>query len=366
MENSPKRYRNVLNLVTSYKKGKERREEILNNILLNGTPLPKPVTYEDIDSEFKKWVSKDLYISYEGKELPTLSLFSNQRFSEYSQTWSYSDEDKNILMNFKTISRDNNPQLGQNQGGVWNIPGNRFYLMTRQKVLDNNGTESFLDYKMKQPFCVDLLYNVNIFTNKYELINEFNLKINDLFKARQVYITPNNHYMPMILDNISDESEYKIDDRQFFSQSYTIKVMAYIITENDFKVEEIPARTKISFLTGMDKNKAIAEIYEEPLSEIEDDFYKSTSIIITYPICTDICKFTIDVDMKITDIELENVHKNFIIYVNDEEFFTPKLTLKSGDEIKIKIKRYYIEKEAKLTLFGYDPNLYDYDNDINI
>lgn len=370
MQTNPMKYKNVINLVTSYKEGKERREELLSDILKNGTPLPRPVVYEDIDDEIRKWVNEKLYISYEGKELPTMTLFSNQRFSEYSQTWSYTDSDNNILMNFKTISRENNPQQGKNQGGLWNIPGDRFYLMSRQKVLDDNGTESYLDYKMKQPFCIDLMYNISIFTNKYQLINEFNTKINDIFKARQAYIRPNEHYMPMTLESINDESEYSINDRQFFTQSFIIKVMAYIITENDFKVEEIPARTIISFGGAMDKKKAIAEIYEGD-DEIEENnngeqyYYKPIILTIDYPLCSDTCKFTIDTDVNINNIDYDNIYKNIRIFINDDEVFTKNLLLKNGDEIKIKIKRYYINKVSKLTLYGYNPKVvYDIEKDL--
>ena len=41
--------------------------------------------------------------------------------------------------------------------------------------------------------------------------------------------------MPMFLDAINDESEYTIDDRKFYSQSYQIKVMGYIIRKRIIK-----------------------------------------------------------------------------------------------------------------------------------
>ena len=59
--------------------------------LKDGTPFPNPLTYEDIDREFKKWVENSLEMSYEGKKLPTMTLFSNQRFSEYMQSWKFTD-----------------------------------------------------------------------------------------------------------------------------------------------------------------------------------------------------------------------------------------------------------------------------------
>ena len=358
-------YKNNLNLKQNDIFGEKRRKDILLNIFDKSTLLPKPVTYEDIDNEFKKWVESDLEIECEGKLLPTMTLYSNQRFSEYSQTWSYTDNDRNILMNFKTIFRNNDPQEGTNQGGLWNIPGNRFYLMRREKVLDNNGTESYLDYMVRQPFCVDLIYKVSIFTNKTQTINEFNLKVNDLFKSRQCYISPNGYYMPMVLDDISDESDYNIDDRQFYSQTYQIKVMSFILTKNDFKVEERPSRMFVSFTCG-DDSKSIAEIEEGEITFYDNYYYKPITLTLTYPVCNNICKFTIDTDVNITSIDYININKNVIkLLINDEEFFGENIKFKKGDEIKVKIKRYYIEKESKIILNGYDPNvIYDINKDI--
>lgn len=86
--------------------GRDRRENFAKEILHKDTPLPKPLEYTDIDASFKDFVSDTLDIAYEGKRLPTFTLFSNQRFSEYSQTWEHVDENRNLLMNFKTISRE--------------------------------------------------------------------------------------------------------------------------------------------------------------------------------------------------------------------------------------------------------------------
>lgn len=367
MLNYKMEYKNFLNLTQNDLYGNKRRKEILLNIFDKNTLLPKPVIYEDIDDSFKKWVENDLYIQCEGKQIPTMTLFSNQRFSEYMQTWKFTDSDKNIVMNFKSIYRDNNPKDGINQGGLWNIPGERFYLMNREKVVDNNGTISYLDYKVKQPFCVDLIYKLSIFTNKIQTINEFNTIVNNAFKARQCYISPNGHYMPMILEDISDESEYNINDRQFFSQSYQIKLMAYIITENDFKVEEVPARFFIAFTDS--NNKSSAEIEEGDIQIKKDNneryYYKPITLLLTYPLCSNICKFTIDTNVNINSIEYINAYKNIKVLINDEEYTGENFNFKKGDEIKIKIKRYYIEKESKLILNGYDPDIvYDINNDL--
>ena len=84
---------------------KELRLNFDKEELKDGTPFPNPLTYEDIDREFKKWVEESLEISYEGQRLPTMTMFSNQRFSEYLQTWSFTDENNNPILNFKSVSR---------------------------------------------------------------------------------------------------------------------------------------------------------------------------------------------------------------------------------------------------------------------
>ena len=215
--------------------GNEQRIFSSLKILENGTPLPLSVEYKDIDAAMLKWVEDDLNIVFEGEKIPTFKLFANQRINEYCQTWSHLDDKGNVLMNFKTITRDNNPQKGENQGSYYNIPGNRDYPMFMVPVLQENQLIAYDMYSMKQPFCVNMEYVINIVTNKYELINEMNLLVNDKFKSINCYIFPNNHPMPLTLETVSDESEYSLDDRKYYSQTFRLKLKAYIIKEEDFK-----------------------------------------------------------------------------------------------------------------------------------
>lgn len=102
--------------------GTERRRNMSKMILEHGTPFPKGVELKDIDESVKEWVEKSLDVSYNGQKLPTFRLFSSQRLNEYAQTWQHLDETSNLLLNFKTINRENNPKQGQNQGNSFNIP----------------------------------------------------------------------------------------------------------------------------------------------------------------------------------------------------------------------------------------------------
>lgn len=334
--------------------GNNRRENFAKEILYKDTPLPKSLEYNDIDNSFKDFVSDILDIAYDGKRLPTFTLYSNQRFSEYSQTWEHVDENRNLLMNFKTINRENNPKFGENQGGLWNIPGERHYTILTKTILDDNGTESYEKYSMKQPYSIDLIYNINLITNKYELLNQFNALVNEAFKARQCYIRPNGHFIPMVIDDISDESEYSIDDRKFFSQTFTIKTMAYIIHEKDFQVESLPKRIMMVY-DGDAKNKKPNVDIEEMDGNDYDN--KKIDITIDFPEFSENVTFSIDCDVNATNIVLNNI-RTYRLNVNDSPIFPENgFSLKENDEIKIKIFKYDITQPSRIILHGYDPNI---------
>ena len=206
-------------------------------------------------------------------------------------------------------------------------------------VLDDNGSESILDLKMKQPMAADLNYKVSIFCTKYEMINNFNILVNHLFTSRQCYIWPNEHPMPMTLESISDESSYQIDDRQFYAQTYNIKVMGYVITENDYKVEEIPLKRKVEMPTDLEtpnRKKADVEIDEE-----------ETEILITFPVGCKRAKFTIDTDFDVKNMETTN-NRSMKIMVNEVEIVGKTFSLSDGDEIEVEFVKIHKDKEATL------------------
>ena len=108
---------------------------------------------------------------------------------------------------------------------------------------------------MKQPFAVNLIYTIGVFTNSYKILNEMNTLVHKQFKSLEKYIFPNGFAIPMELNSVSDESEYTIDDRKYYSQTYQIKVMAFIITKNDYVVTKIPSRVRMPFVGGMNSRR---------------------------------------------------------------------------------------------------------------
>lgn len=348
-DNAPKRNFTPVNLWRKMS-GKSVRRGYGQQIMYNETNLPKPITYEDIDATFGEYIKENFNLTDpDGKRIPLYSLYSNQRFSEYTQTWEHTDENGNLLMNFMTVNRDNNPKKGKIHGNYFNIPGERFYPLLKKTVLDDDGTEHIEVYSMKQPYAVDLTYHVNFVTNTFGMINTFNQKAVSLFKAFQSYIRVNGHYFPMELDEINDETSYTIEDRRFFVQSISINAMAYIIGEEDFKISKFPKHASLYMQGDKKKKKVNVEIvdFENKQIDIRMDFNAYVNKI----------EYVIDTDVNIEDSILQNV-RNFRLFVNDTPYFHEKgFKLKNGDNVKVKIKPIDESKESSIVFRGIDPTV---------
>ena len=315
--------------------GNYRRVDSLKEALKDGAFLPQPLLLKDLDEAFEEWVKKIDIKSPEGTLYPTFVLFSNQRFSEYSQTWKYVDDNNNLILNFKTVTRENNPEHGKNNDGYYNIPGEQWFPMKKETVLDDNGTESLLIYEMKEPTAVDVKYKLSIFTDNYQDINQFNEKMNVLFESRQAYIFPNAHDMPLHLDSISDESVYNIDDRQFYSQSYQMTLLGYIIPPEKLRVRQSPKKMGLNITMG-GKGKAFVEV-------IEDETDPETPLIynVVFTQGADNINFHMEDNLSVKKVEVDNVYRgsNYRVWVNGTRVEDlVGFTLYKGDYVKIKIK----------------------------
>jgi hypothetical protein len=178
--------------------------------------------------------------------MPTFTLFSNERFSEYSQTWEHTDKEGNLIMNFKRVNREINPQHGEINGNDYNIPNYRKYTVLTREALNDNGTLCDEIYTMSQPIPCNLKYRVSVITTKVVNVNDFNSKMLSLFAHLQYYVRPNGYNMSMVLDDISDTTEYTIQERKFFSQTADITLRGYIIPKASLEVKRYPKRIKTS------------------------------------------------------------------------------------------------------------------------
>lgn len=336
-------------------KGYARRAGYSKEILYKEPDFPRPLEYADVDAAVNEFVNTEIELTDpDGRRVPTYTLYSPQRFSEYSQTWEHTDEDGNLLMNFKTVTRTGDGKAGTQQGGNWNIPIGRYYTLFRKTVLDDDGSEHIEVYSMRQPVAIDLTYRINFVTNTFEMINEFNMRIHWLFQSRQCYIRPNGRYVPLTLEEVNDETEYTIENRKFFVQSILIKAMAYITRQDDYKVSKFAKEPRLYNESLKKKRKVNVEVDEYP-SEPEVK-HTTVEINISFEPFNNRVEFDMDDDVEIQNGIKDNI-RQFRMHINGVPFAdNGKFKLKNGDNVKIKIFQVDASKPAKLTFIGIKPN----------
>ena len=316
---------------------------------LQGAPIViNPVEYEDIDNSFCEFFKEGMnMVDEDGNKFETYTFFSNQRFSEFLQTWNHDDEDGNLLMNFFTITRDNNPNWGTMHGGSYNIPGNNRFTVLMRDVVDDNGVDCYEITSMSQPVQVDIMYRFSLITAKFKYLNEFNTKINYLFASKQCYLCVNGHYMPMLLENINDSSDYTIDGRKFYIQSIDVKLLAYIIPRDDIKIELIPKKKKTSIALEQEPNWKTFVTMD--YDEVEENKFK---LIVKLSPGKSKVSFTLDDEMVLTFSKKTNANK-LSIRLNDEDMdIESQFKVIPGDKIVIKFIQPITVKPSEIIFDG--------------
>tara|TARA_R110002126_G_scaffold1909_5_gene11453 strand:+ start:45879 stop:46934 length:1056 start_codon:yes stop_codon:yes gene_type:complete len=344
----PKGFRKNIKIIND-KVGVARRQEILDDIDKKGTYLPRGVMYEDMDKSFIKFVEDDLEIVIDGEKVPVIFL-TLQRWSEFSKTWQHADKYKDIKMPFITIVRQPNPQVGKNQAGLFNIPGRRTY--TYMKVPTFDGGRRGVDlYKIPQPTSVDITYEVRLFCNRMRDLNRINVKIQHTFNAIQYYIKVNGHPMPLLLENIGDESN--IDDfenRRFYVQPFEIRLQGYVLDEDKFEV--IPAINRALVMSEITDTPIVPK-FTTNVNKSEGSVFHN---IIFKARSESNFTFVSDFDLKYTDISNVEGATNIILKVNGIEKLNgltigSNIIISAGDTIYIKVSRDFYTA-AKFTLIG--------------
>ena len=231
--------------------GKERREEIKKMITENDTFLPKGVLHDDLDKGFKSFVEEDLELTLKGEKVPVIML-GLQAWNEYTKTWNFTDEYKNIKIPFISIVRKPDTQKGTHPGLIHNIPQGKKFIYAEVPTWD--GHRKGVDiYKIPQPIPIDIEYDVRIFAYRQRNLNEFNKIVHTKFQALQAYSRVNGHFIPCTLEGIDDESEVKdLENKRFYVQLYKIKSQGFIIDPKDFEIT--PMINRIFTIFEMEKN----------------------------------------------------------------------------------------------------------------
>lgn len=331
--------------ITKQKVGPERRQELLDEIANQGTFLPRGVGFEDMDKSFIDFVDKDLMIVIDGEKVPVIFL-TIQRWSEFSKTWQHSDEFKDIKLPFITIVRKPDVQVGTNQAGNWNIPqGRRSY--TYIKVPTFEGGRKGVDlYKIPQPTSVDVTYEVRLFCNRMRDLNKLDKKVQKTFQSRQHYVSVNGHPMPIHFESRGDESPVDdFENRRFYVQLFEMKLLGYLLDEDDFEVVPTINRALIvsELLEGNIKPR-IRVTVDGNTSAVNYTF-------IFKPNAVTQLTFNSEYDIKFTNIFNVVDISNIVIEVNGSPVTTPFI-VSAGDTIFIDITK-IVSDTGSFLLTGY-------------
>ena len=346
--------------LSNNKEGDERRNEIYTDLLADGAIFPKPVGYKEIDISFIKFVKEELEVNYEllnselntsdVKRVPVYNYFNLNRSYDFMQAWKNSDLFKEKELPFITVTRSPAPKEGTMQNGYWNIPTKKPYTVYKIPSI-NNGVETFDLYKIPQPIAIDIEYKIRIFAIDIRLINDFNSKILKKFSARQAYVFPNNHPMAMLLDDISDSTNYDINERKFYVQEFTINLTGYILPEEDFQITPAVSRARISFnIIDVSSTKKKETISCLKIMDYNDD----NTIYGNLAFKNGNTKIKIYFTKNTTISEITNAYNipSYKLLVNNNENNTLPLSLNKGDILTINITKEYPQNSSGFILKG--------------
>ena len=337
----PKGFRKNIDFINQHV-GFDQRQDILDDIADKGTFLPRGISYEDVDQRFVEFVDKDLEIVIDGEKVPVIFL-TLQRWSEFSKSWQFSDKFKNIKMPFITIVRQPNPQVGTNQSGLYNIPGRQNYTYMKVPTFEG-GSRGVDTYKIPQPVSVDFLYEVRLFCNRMRDLNKLNYKVQQIFQSIQYYVRVNGHPMPIVLENIGDESN--IDDfenRRFYVQPIEMKLIGYVQDSDKFEI--IPSINRAMVMLEIDSKiipKINFEVVKRSTTLLYSFVYKSKSDT----------SFNFIADYKIQLITIDSIENisNIQIIVDNIEVFNglqlpigSLIIIDAGSNVYVKVNKNFFD-----------------------
>ena len=331
------------------KTGYDRRVELLDDINNKGTYLPKSILHEDLDKGFLDFVKNSLKTNSDGKTIPVVDiLITTQNWAQFAKTWNFSNLDKNVEPPIITIVRTPEVKFGTIPSLRYNIPNRKQYYYAAVQNW-NNGRKGYDVYTIPQPIPVDIKYSVKIICNRMRELNSFNKKVIETFASRQAYTQIKGHYIPMVLDEISDESVMELEKRKFYIQSYNFTLMGFLIDEDEFEVKPGISRALTLIETRPNRVK----------SKKQKDYLKNSDLLkntISFPLSitshTQTYEYTTNItQFNTTNIQSYSVYINNLFYGNNIfDSVSGKLQINTNDIVRIEIVKNETDKESEINI----------------
>ena len=336
----PKQVKPTLPLVPK-KTLSARREQLLEYINKDGTYLPKSVLHADLDRGMLDFVKGDLEVITAGKVVPMVDIIiTTQNWIQYVETALFVDLDYNPSPPFITVVRSPEVKFGTNPALLYTIPNRKqFYYAS---VPTWNGNEQGMDiYTIPQPVPVDINYSVKIICNRMRELNELNKIVMQKFSSRQAYTFIKGQYVPIILNNISDESQMSLDSRKYYVQSYDFTMLGYLIDEDEFEVK--PAIARVSQIMEIDTSTFKQRRNKSPKNP--DEFLSNFYYVVGNNTLSDVVAYT----ANLTWANSVNV-ESYDVYINGDYYGTDvlKIQITTNDVLRIQVVKQDDSLEANI------------------
>ena len=336
----PKQVKPTLPLVPK-KTLSARREQLLEYIDKDGTYLPKSVLHADLDRGMLDFVKGDLEVITAGKVVPMVDIIiTTQNWIQYVETALFVDLDYNPSPPFITVVRSPEVKFGTNPALQYTIPNRKqFYYAS---VPTWNGNEQGMDiYTIPQPVPVDINYSVKIICNRMRELNELNKIVMQKFSSRQAYTFIKGQYVPIILNNISDESQMSLESRKYYVQSYDFTMLGYLIDEDEFEVK--PAIARVSQIMEIDTSSFKQRRNKSPKNP--DEFLSNFYYVVGNNTLSDVVAYTANLTWaNSTNIESYDVYINGDYYGTDVQ----KIQITTNDVLRIQVVKQDNSLEANI------------------
>ena len=325
----PKQIKKNIEL-TPYRTLYPRRVELLDKINEHGTFLPKSILHADLDGGFLNFVKNDLKVVTEGKVIPTTDiLITTQNWAQFTQTWNFQDLDKNVSPPFITVVRNPEIKYGSLPSLQWTIPNRKEFYYASVPSFDGNRINVDV-YKIPQPVPVDIKYSVKIICNRMRELNALNKTILQKFSSKQAYTQIKGHYIPIIMDNVSDESVMDVEKRKYYIQSYDFTMMGFLMDEDEFEVKPGVERIfQLYEVTEGNDNRKRKSPSDNPKNYNTTIEFVDEDVLVTK-------RFYDKVDLTL--IKTNNV-ESYDVFVNDEYYGRNpiKIQLNSDSVVRFEI-----------------------------
>lgn len=209
--------------------------------------LPRTLLLEHIDQALYDYVNLEgLKLVIDNKSVPSFYL-DNDRWGEFSKTWRFMDDDKNVPTPFLTVRRIDK-QAGTRLGTLYRIPQPRKFRYLNIPILDE-GQVIYLQFKMPEPVNVDMIYEVALFTKYRVDINQYDEQVLKKFASRQDYIWINGNPLPLLFEGFAESNPIEnIDGDRFFVSKYALKILGFIQDEKEFEIVKTMRKPTIGMI----------------------------------------------------------------------------------------------------------------------